>query len=97
MEYLFVLTQMHLPFKWFRTFHVNTLEPCYVYLTTIIPFLRFKTLHITHIQTPLQLLKITTLSKMPVSSLGKTMKKHDIYIINEMMTFYIKNITTAVV
>lgn len=97
MKYLFVLTQMHLPFKWFRTFHVNTLEPCYVYLTTIIPFLRFKTLHITHIQTPLQLLKITTLSKMPVSSLGKTMKKHDIYIINEMMTFYIKNITTAVV
>lgn len=97
MAYLFVLTQLYLPFKWFRSFHVNTVETCYDYLTTIIPFFHFKTLHITHIQTPLQLLKITTLSKMPISLLGKTMKEHDIHIINEMMAFYIKNITITVV
>lgn len=87
----------YLPFKWFVSFHVNALETWCDYVTIIIPFFHFKTLSITHIQTPLQQLKITTLSKMPISSLCKTMKDHDVYIKNEMMAFYIKSITITIV
>lgn len=46
-------------------------------LTIIILFFYLNTLYTTHIQAPLQLFKVATLSKMPVTSLCKTMKQHD--------------------